>query len=165
MLYVVPDHTRPTLLARGNELVVFDLSAGKVTERFALPIKDWIREIALSPDGRTLAMWTDRVLTGGTSAGLSRIDVDGTGYRELYVGRGGGRRDGKLAWTKDGRSILFGKRGNTDDWQIMKISADGGKEQFTGLRVKGLQSISLSPDGSRLAFDGSAPSVSSGNAR
>lgn len=164
LLYVVPDHTRPSLLARGNELVVFDLSAGKVTERFALPIKAWIREIALSPDGRTLAMWTDEVFTG-TSAGLSRIDVDGTGYRELYVGRGGDRRDGKLAWTRDGRSILFGKRSNTDDWQIMKISADGGKEQFTGLRVKGLQSISLSPDGSRLAFDGSAPSVSSGNAR
>jgi Tol biopolymer transport system component len=158
LLYGVPYHTRLSLLARGNELVVFDLSAGKVTERFALPIKDLIREIALSPDGRTMAMWIDGSVTDGQSR-LIRIEVDGTGYRELYQGRGR-----TLAWSKDGR-ILFGKPDGTDDWQIMKISANGGKEQFTGLRVKGLQSISLSPDGSRLAFDGIAPTVSSVTAR
>jgi Tol biopolymer transport system component len=156
-IYAVP---RPLQVTAGNNMVaIIDVSTGKEIRRLMLPVSDDIEELALSPDGRTLAMWSVAYPKTGQSH-LFRIGVDGSGYRELYRGRAH-----SLAWTPDSRSLFFAKSDNGEDWQILRIPVDGGKEQFTGLRVKNLQYISLSPDGTRLAFDGAAPGISSGNVR
>jgi Tol biopolymer transport system component len=156
-LYVVP---RPLMTTEKNDMiVVVDVSTGKEMRRLMLPVSDEVEDVALSPDGRTFAMWTVADPKTGQSQ-LFRIGVDGSGYRELYRGRAQ-----SLAWTPDNRSLFFAKSDNDEDWQVMRIPADGGKEQSTGLRVKNLQYITLSPDGTRLAFDGAMPSISSGNAR
>jgi hypothetical protein len=67
-----------------------------------------------------------------------------------------------LAWTKDGRSLVFGRKktGSADGWEVMRVPANGGEAVFTGLEVTGLLSLDLSPDGSRIAFDGTAYSLS-----
>jgi Tol biopolymer transport system component len=152
---------------KNNKLIVVDVPTRMEKQRLTLPVANSIRELALSPDGRTLAMWTVAD-TRTEESRLFRVGIDGSGYRELYRGRGA-----TIAWARDGSSIFFGQSdtghayclGCNHDWQVMRIPAAGGKEQFTGLRVKGLQYISLSPDGKRLAFDGSSPSISSGITR
>jgi Tol biopolymer transport system component len=157
IIYAAP---RPLQGTAGNNMVaIIDVSTGKEIRRLMVPISDEIEELALSPDGRTLAMWSVADPKTGQSH-LFRIGVDGSGYRELYRGHAH-----SLAWTPDSRSLFFAKSDNGEDWQVMRIPADGGKEQSTGLRVKNLQYISLSPDGTRLAFDGDAPGISSGNVR
>ena len=57
-----------------------------------------------------------------------------------------------LRWTPDGRALLFEVRKN-DAWHLMRLSLSGGAPEFTGIEAKGrLLSISLSPDGSQLAY-------------
>jgi Tol biopolymer transport system component len=156
IIYAVP---RPLQAEKNNMVAIIDVATGKEMRRFTLPVSDEVEELALSPDGRTLAMWSVADPKTGQSH-LFRIGVDGSGYRELYRGRAR-----SLAWTPDSRSLFFAKSDNGEDWQVMHIPADGGKEQSTGLRVKNLQYISLNPSGTRLAFDGDAPGISSGNIR
>jgi Tol biopolymer transport system component len=151
-LYLAPRFPAPGD-TKNNKLVVVDLPTGVERQRLTLPTADNIQEMALSPDGRTLAIWTDPDPKTGESR-LFRVGIDGSGYREIYRGQGH-----CLAWTPDGSSIFFAKSERADEWQIMRIPAGGGKEQFTGVRVQGVQYISLSPDGKRLAFDGAAPTV------
>ena len=56
-----------------------------------------------------------------------------------------------LAWTKDGRSILFAQ--GEHDWQLMRIPAAGGQPELAGLTTTGLRhDLALNPDGSRIAF-------------
>ena len=84
---------------------------------------------------------------------LALVHLAGSDYREIYSFKGGELAD-KFAWTKDGRGIVFATHGAfpSGDWQIMRIEADGGKPEFTGLTVKALSTFDLSPDGSRIAF-------------
>jgi Tol biopolymer transport system component len=42
---------------------------------------------------------------------------------------------------------------SNDRWRIMRIPADGGSAEFTGLEVDRLRNFDLSPDGSRIAFE------------
>jgi Tol biopolymer transport system component len=105
--------------------------------------------IALSPDGRTLAI-SQRTRTDFR---LGLVRADGSDYREIYSFKAVYVND-KLAWTKDGRGIVFATATGSPngDWQIMRIGVDGGKPEFTGLTVKALNTFDLSPDGSRIAF-------------
>ena len=61
-------------------------------------------------------------------------------------------------WTKDSRAFLFGDpidvglaQANTR-FRIMRLQAEGGKAEFTGMTVPSLNGFDLSPDGSRIAF-------------
>ncbi len=111
--------------------------------------------IALSPDGRTLAIATINQKTKETR--LARVDVDGSKYRELYGPYQVSTINDRLAWTKDGRSILFSESADRNsDSQIMRIGAEGGKPEFTGLTIKNLSTFDPSPDGSRLAYSTTA---------
>jgi dipeptidyl aminopeptidase/acylaminoacyl peptidase len=110
--------------------------------------------LAMSPDGRTLAL----VLTEGGKSQLVRVGVDGSGYRILYSAEGRGAagsalsRSG-LAWTNDGRSILFMDANKTGQ-RLLQVSADGDKPEFTGLVIRDIFSdviFDLSPDGRTLA--------------
>jgi len=43
---------------KNNKVIIVDISTRKEKQRLTLPVEDSVRELALSPDGRTLAMWT-----------------------------------------------------------------------------------------------------------
>jgi hypothetical protein len=60
---------------------------------------------------------------------------------------------GSLAWTPDGRWLLFGKM-NGANGELWRISSEGGKLQFTGLAVpnKYIYFLRVRPDGGQLAF-------------
>jgi hypothetical protein len=133
-----------------------DFSTAREKARFplAIPLTIAIETMTLSPDGRTIAIWTDHGLWG--------VNVDGSGLKELYPADppDWGTRP---VWTKDGRAILIGVRDDYRKWQVLRVPADGGKSTFTGLEVTDLEDFDLSPDGTRLVFDGISPTIS--NAR
>lgn len=140
-------------------VAAIDFATGRETPIFMTAVPKGLSNvpnIALSPDGRTLALleFVDDIL------GLSLVNVDGTGYRRLYApGPNEAFGDaGTLAWTKDGRSIFFYGQG-----RLMRIAAAGGQPEFAGLTGKGGQLVhrmSLSPDGSRIAIsDGDRETV------
>jgi len=137
-------------------IVVVDLITRMEKQRFTLPnAPDPISAISLSPDGKRLAIWTEK--------GLSRIGVDGRGYQTLYNSPNAASANLSPIWTKDGRAILIALNERSNKWRIMRVPADGnGKPTFTGLEVEDLESLDLNPDGTRIVFDGVAPTISSG---
>jgi len=128
-----------------NEAIeAIDVASGERKQMFRVP--GGVIFLAVSPDGKTLAI----VSTTAGVLHLSRIDVDGSNYRELVSGV----TNGQPAWTRDGRFILFvqpeGK--NSAVGRMMRIPADGGQPEFTGISAQGLQDLDLSQDGSKIAY-------------
>ena len=133
-----------------NRIIASDLSTGQSTTVFKAPgTLRGIRSIALSPDGQMFA------LIGSDSQRrqiLAVFRVDGSEYREIY-GPYRGTTSLSLAWTKNSRSILLPRRTDDGSDEIVLIGMDGGNPQATGFIVKGLDTFSVSPDGSRIAFN------------
>ena len=91
----------------------------------------------LSPNGRTL-LWAQ--------GSLVLAPVDGSNSREFQV------RAGQAIWTRDGRAILF-QTSASGKSRIMRMSSEGGEPEFSGFELAtGANNLSLSPDGSRLAY-------------
>src|SRR5262249_51963419 len=113
-----------------------------------------ISGMALSPDGRTLAILKVKDDKTG-EARLSVIGVDDKAGREIYgsilqVGRM--IQAERMSWSRDGKAILVSEAIQGDNWRLLRIPIDGGKPAYTGLEATGLQIISPSPDGSRVAY-------------
>ena len=147
-------------------IIEFDVATGKQRQVFSLPAdKNSLtavdgpaagRYISLSPDGKTLAIIRR---PPDIKAFLAVVGVNGDDYRELVTGEGTLRT---VAWTGDSRSVLYTrlKPNTTDTWMLMQIPAKGGDAVFTGLEVTGLSYLDVSPDGMRIAFDGSSYALS-----
>lgn len=115
---------------------------------------------ALSPDGRTIAVARDDQATKQTI--VTKVDVDGSGYRELSVLPGmTGTANQTVTWTSDGRGILVAIQTKGTNYQIMRVPADGSKAESTGLEATIQGGFDLSPDGSRIAFSGVAANTPS----
>jgi cytochrome c peroxidase len=139
---------------KSGGIAEYDLASGGYRQVLVVP--GFVNNFALSPDGRTLAIARSVPRDGNWQGRLSLAGIDGTGLRDLYLPSAADEQDvfgggPMVAWTQDGRSILFGA-GSTE-WRIMRVSAEGGPAEYTGLMTQGLQhDLSISPDGSRLAF-------------
>jgi Tol biopolymer transport system component len=136
LLYWRPNNSSETI-------EVVEVATGRPKQMFTVP--GGVIRGTLSPDGKTLS-----IIGGKDSAWhLARIAVDGSGYRELYSGVAPVDPD----WTKDGRWILFAQQEkNSAVQRIMRIPAEGGQPEFTGISAEGLNSLQLSPDGSKIAY-------------
>jgi Tol biopolymer transport system component len=129
-------------------IVAFDLSTGDQRQILSFATaSQGIGGLALSPDGRSVAM----IRRGEHSDvwRLAQIGVDGTGYREIPYS--GTVSPGYFAWTKAG--LFFT---STAESHIMRIAAEGGKAEATGLEAHGL--MDLSPDSTRIVFSNSTGS-------
>ena len=143
-----------------NAIVSINLASGERKQIFTVPEPLSLFELALSPDGTTLALVSaEQNPQIGVRAQLELIAADGSNYRKLY-----GPLDStpKLAWTPDGRELIFAKSADKTDnvrtyrrstWQIMRIPVVSNTATFTGLEVPNLGTFSLSPDGSRIVYD------------
>lgn len=98
--------------------------------------------LASSPDGKHLAFYAE-----GKLRVLSR---DGTAPRDLGVAGTGMA----LAWTADGKTILYGKArdGRQDVVELWSVPAGGGQPRKTGLSMSRLLVPRVSPDGKQIAF-------------
>jgi DNA-binding beta-propeller fold protein YncE len=153
-----------------DHIVIEDFAAGQEKDLFVVP-DGVIAEMALSPDGKALALLTVAASCNKTRIWeceyhISRVGVDGKGFDDIYKGAGSAGR--LLSWSADSSAILFGQAipgagGAGTDAQIMRIPATGGKPAFTGLTLKNISfnhndTISVSPDG-RIVFAGSPESA------
>jgi serine/threonine-protein kinase len=137
-------------------IVALNLSSGDEKAIFTLPgTPESLPEpggvaLALSPDGRTLAM----VLTNPRTSEsvLATVGIDGRGYREILGHFNITSAKDRLAWTKDGRGLIFVATLDGSISRLMRIGTGGGPAEFTGLAIPALQWWSASPDGKHIAF-------------
>lgn len=106
---------------------------------------EWSLVPRVSPDGRWLAMHGR--LTKDGNAGIIMIPAAGGAPRMLAPDAG----DNSFAWTPDSKRLLFVRKVQGQQ-EIYSVSLDGAAPQTTGIRMPGLSSPSLHPDGKRLLF-------------
>jgi Tol biopolymer transport system component len=134
-----------------TDITAFALATGQERKVFTGGADQRVLGLGLSPDGRTLAFTVDHL--GKQETDVCVVGTDGADFRHLFTDKSESPRfRPQVAWTKDGRTILF-TRLISDGWQLMRVSADGGTAEFTGLAGKGITAIDLNPDGSRIAFN------------
>jgi len=107
----------------------------------------WQHALALSPDGQQLAFV--ECFKGVHS--LQIAPTVGGETRELLTKKEIHRETG-LAWTPDGRHLLFGKRKDKAT-ELWRISVEGGEPQNLGLAMRNIEHLSIHPDG-RITFTG-----------
>jgi Tol biopolymer transport system component len=139
-----------------DRILALDLKTG--TQKQVLPLPETAYAFRLSPDGRTF-MLLSQPDTQKKNFHLSRMSVDGSGYRRLIEPGSGIGEPPPFGgqWTKDSRAFFFAVTntaapGDTARSRIMRIPAEGGKPEYTGMTVAGLGGIDPSPDGSRIAY-------------
>lgn len=114
------------------------------------------REVALSPDGQTIA-YTFRI-PGGAD------DNPGASWYEIHTcdleGKNDKRYIGKpnsaygIQWAPDGERIYFLSRRKAHDshTQVYSISLSGGEAELVTAHENSVRSFKLSPDGKQIAF-------------
>ena len=104
------------------------------------------RGIALSPDGGQLALVVSKrdrsVLTVIPAAGGEAREIDPGRYIPVNM----------LAWTADGRRLLFGTHVNVAQREVWLVSADGGEPRKLDLDMERMSGFTMHPDGKRIAF-------------
>ncbi len=116
-----------------------------------------IRDLALSPDGRQLALIRNDSKPGMS---ITVMPVRGGEPHEIlrvkepeFIG-GGFWREG-LAWTPDGRYLLFGKVRRDVEGQtveLWRVPVEGGEPQRLGIAMDNVRDVRVHPDGRRISF-------------
>jgi Tol biopolymer transport system component len=122
-------------------LLTLDLESGKERELYEGQVG-----YVLSPDGRRLAL-ADR-------EALKLLPASGGEPRELLRLQGP-ESITEMAWTADGRDLLFVKANPSNQEQspeLWQIRVPSGEARKVGSLVKGLNGLSVHPDGRRIAF-------------
>jgi hypothetical protein len=128
------------------------VSTGQEKEIFTLPEPGYAYFLPLTPDGRTLVGRRQDPKT--QTMRFCRLNVEGTGYREIYTLAQKDFND-NFTLTKDGRWILLAKRNEEKNWELIRVPIEGGAPESTGVVLDATlfaRSIDLSPDGLRIAF-------------
>ncbi len=119
--------------------------------------KDNIDRLACSPDGRRLTFFEASHAVRPTV--VKTIPASGGEPSELYTLKEGNRFSWGvgLSWTPDGRHVVVGGPDGPDKPdELWSIPATGGEPRKLNLGVK-VDSLSLHPDGRRIAFTGPEP--------
>jgi Tol biopolymer transport system component len=136
-----------------DDLLAVDLT--QQTERVIASVSspgDWRRtpagvDIALSPDGRTLAVASRAGNRDGNRPWRSEqstlfvVDVDGKDQRELH-GPYVSSTVARVAWSRDGRTVNFVRESGANDqvgWEVMSAPREGGTPRPTGLDLQTLR--------------------------
>jgi Tol biopolymer transport system component len=112
------------------------------------------RALFVSPDNKKIAFELRRQKDAPWE--LCTISADGSGFRGVYTPEPGQVFPGPLrgaTWSPDSRWIFFtvdvDKGANS---RLMRIPAEGGQPEFTGLELPRMNRLALSPDGTHVAF-------------
>jgi hypothetical protein len=95
-------------------------------------------------------------------ATIRLVPVNGGEPRVLCTFTAPGNVGGQLDWSRDGRDLIYTEAGPVPvpgadaSYRVMRVAAAGGPPEFTGLERDWLWTLSASPDGSRVIFDGAS---------
>lgn len=145
LFYLDPDEDGGT-----RSLMRVDLPSGQPT----VLVKGWIHSIAVSPDGATVAYLGTRESVNARTSEIGVVAAGGGEPRVLYTAVWlDGTRFNTLAWTPDGRSLLFVRPEQPGTETIWRVPAAGGDPHNTGITVTGrIKHPSMHPDGRRLLY-------------
>ena len=139
VFYVRDDAVLGIFSTERRRIVHLDLDT--MEEKELCQVLGRVTWLPVSPDGRQLAF-----IVGGI---LKVLPTTGGQPRELTKAYG---RCG-IAWTPDGRYLLFGRKIGGSKIELWRIPAEGGEPQNTGLAFDGWDvDIRMHPDGRRIAF-------------
>jgi len=123
----------------GVRVVERDLTTGREKDLY----RGSAGRMALSPDGRQLALYTPD--------GLHVMPAQGGPLRLLAA-----MPIADVTWTPDGRYLLLAKRrppaGEDRTTELWRIPAEGGAAENLGLAMGGAPHLRCHPDGRRIAF-------------
>ncbi len=135
-------------------VVVRDLQTGQKTELFRPTRGLKIDDIALSPDGRQVALTLLEKET--RSSVLKVLPVAGGEASELVRAKEPETIVGdSLSWSSDSQYIVFGKGQSTSrepKTQLLAISSHGGEPHSLGLAMDSVGSLSFDLSGHHVAF-------------
>ena len=129
-------------------MLVRDLETGHEREIFRADAQ--VNGLALSPDGHQLAFFASR--TGSTTAGVIKI-ISNTGEPVREIDLNNKQFPGfNIAWTHDGRYLVFGTNGESHKIELWRVPVEGGPLHKVGISLENLASLQMNPDGQRIAF-------------
>ena len=163
-------YTRYDIVSKIAYISRRNLETGQERELYRAERPAWIGfALALSPDGQQLVFLEERLRGDRTYAHpvdtlasvLKIISVHGGEPRALHrvqvqkledsISRSTG-----LAWTPDGRDVLFGTNERIDPQVhthvLWRIPVAGGEPQKLGVFMEGLHDLKIHPDGRHIAF-------------
>ena len=138
----------------GSSIVVRNLDTGQEKELHSLANSSshYAGGLALSRDGRQLAF---EVSESGTKI-VKVMPAAGGDARELLRGDESLLHTsfGSIAWTPDGRSVLFARRASPGGLktELWSISVQGGEPRKLDLTAENMRDLSVHPDGRHIAF-------------
>jgi Tol biopolymer transport system component len=130
-----------------RKIKVRNLKSGDEKELYSVPEDDIY--IVLSKDGQRLA-----ILNRAKDRSLKVMPSSGGEPQEIYKFEQERDFVTSMAWTADGRHILFTmKKPNTGNlWELFRIPATGGEPQNLGIAMANIGHLSVHPDGQHILF-------------
>jgi Tol biopolymer transport system component len=114
-----------------------------------------------SPDGSTIAFKRIHPCCGGPPDSLWIMRSDGSGARQLSAVTATGGDFARAAWSPDGGHLAFLAPGNSLNYDIFVVNADGTGQTNITESIEDELWPSWSPDGTRIAFTRAALGSSS----
>ena len=175
---VSPDGRTVYYIARVNDpesgfsLIALDVETKATRALYSVPSPRRVSSVAVSPDGRRLALLTTETISQKpalVSMTISFMPASGGEPREIFrveTPVNVAIYDHGIEWTADGEYVLMSIPGDdqvysgVDKWDVVRIPADGGETVSLGADVvwgNRFRFPSAHPDGRRIAFDTSSP--------
>lgn len=131
--------------AGGGHLIRLNLDTGGRQELFKADGP--LRSLAISPDGRFVAVHGRGLLLIPTEGGAPRVLVAPSADLEIVPFRG-------LGWAGNGRYILFGARRSNggSNAELWRVDVQSGAGESTGFAIPALRDLAVDRAGRRLAF-------------
>ncbi|MBL8290472.1 MAG: PD40 domain-containing protein, partial [Bryobacterales bacterium] len=142
----VPENTKRPVIA------AYDVASGqrRVVHRFQEGISS-VMVVAVSPDGGNLAV---RLTMGPARWAIAVVGADGAGFQQIWESTTQPGW-GWIQWSPDGQWIYFVQQKEEQKSRLMRVPAQGGEPQETGLTLGRIGIFQFSRDSSRILYAGS----------